>query len=117
MLMVSIVPMVLTSFKDEMTHASDADLSEMWDNFVPGVDGFIEVQNPEQYGLPQGMTTKLSNGVHNVYGLSWTHQFHCLVSSVALAVVSPPERVDGRASVILVGRLLIEAEYPPPLFH
>jgi hypothetical protein len=53
-----------------------------------GTLGFVNVDDPDRYGLPPGMPY---NGTTKVYGVSMFHQLHCLVRpSVGLPLTSSP---------------------------
>ena len=53
--------------------ASDA----AWSSALPNGDGFVYIDQPEKYGLPAGANGDMKR---TKYGVSWTHQYHCLVS-------------------------------------
>lgn len=49
-------------------------------NFTASM-GFVAIQNPSQYGLPEGLSNDQSPPDVQVYGISMYHQLHCLVIS------------------------------------
>ena len=49
---------------------------DTWRAAVPS-SIFILIPDPEKYGLSGGMPTRSGT---NAYGLTWTHEYHCLVS-------------------------------------
>ena len=49
-----------------------------WQSTIPGFVGLMYINDSQRYGLPDGRFA--SDGTPNVYGVSWTHQYHCLVS-------------------------------------
>lgn len=66
--------------KDRLfSQPSTPEVDEAWDSLLPTDRGMIAIENPEHYGLPAGLES--SDGKHT-YGLTWTHQFHCLVSVI-----------------------------------
>ena len=50
--------------------------TELWDAILPN-SGLVAVENPERYGLAPGLVTEKPNSM--VYGVSVTHEYHCLV--------------------------------------
>ena len=48
-----------------------------WDALMPTGHGFVNVSDPESYGLLPGITS--SSGVDR-YSVAMFHQLHCLVS-------------------------------------
>ena len=60
--------------------------SAAWSAELPLGDGFIIVDEPDHYGLPPGVT--YSKG-YNKYGVTWTHQYHCLVSRRKIITLIP----------------------------
>ena len=46
--------------------------------------GFVSIQNPSQYGLPEGISNDHAQPDVQVYGISMYHQLHCLVSTPSL---------------------------------
>lgn len=56
---------------------SSRDLDKAWSATLPGLVGLMYVNDSKKYDLPDGRLDK--DGVPQVYGLSWTHQYHCLV--------------------------------------
>jgi hypothetical protein len=50
----------------------------LWDSLVPIGHGFVNISNPEAYGLLPGIPT--DSGVDR-YSVAMYHQLHCLVSS------------------------------------
>lgn len=50
----------------------------IWANLTSGDEGYILIDNPDRYGLPPGVPNGI-DGYRNVYGVSWTHQLHCLM--------------------------------------
>ena len=48
----------------------------LWNSVMPGKQGTIVIEDPEKYGLQGDRNGKGAN----VWGVSWTHQYHCLVS-------------------------------------
>ena len=61
---------------------------------------FMYIENPEEYGLDPGMPSSTGNGTEGerkAYGVTWTHEYHCLVSSSkAVTKILEPRR-DHRA--------------------
>ena len=49
-----------------------------WQAAIPGFVGLMYINDSQHFGLPEGRYA--SDGTPNVYGVSWTHQYHCLVS-------------------------------------
>ena len=62
-----------SSFEEAPSQRSD----EAWKSVMPDGEGFIIVEDPKTFDLPPGMPSKYS---HNRCGVTWTHQYHCLVS-------------------------------------
>ncbi|KAH8596221.1 hypothetical protein B0O99DRAFT_621293 [Bisporella sp. PMI_857] len=50
----------------------------IWDNLRLEDPGFVWIDNPSKYGLPLGVPHG-PKGLRKLYGLSWTHQLHCLM--------------------------------------
>jgi len=50
----------------------------LWEAELPRGHGFTLVDEPDRYGLPQGMP---HGDGFNRYGVTWAHQYHCLVST------------------------------------
>jgi hypothetical protein len=52
-----------------------------WDSQIPGGKGFILIPNAGKYNLLPGLPSGPSANGTAVYGVTWAHQYHCLVSS------------------------------------
>ena len=50
----------------------------IWANLTFGDQGYVLIENPDKHGLPPGVTNG-ADRQRNVYGVSWTHQLHCLM--------------------------------------
>ena len=50
---------------------------KLWNSVIKG-SGLVAIKDPEQYGLKEGVATSAPDSM--VYGVSFTHQYHCLVS-------------------------------------
>lgn len=75
------VSMTARVINPETHEMSPEEISHMWETTLPGKFGFFEISNPDQFRLKPGMRSL--DGNPTVYGMTWTHQFHCLVSSSA----------------------------------
>jgi hypothetical protein len=49
----------------------------VWVNLTSKDQGYVLIGSPEKYGLLPGVPNGV-DGSRNVYGVSWTHQLHCL---------------------------------------
>lgn len=56
-----------------------ANSETLWDSGLPKAKGFTMVDKPEQFDLPPGLPFQ---GGHHRYGVSWGHQYHCVVCSL-----------------------------------
>jgi hypothetical protein len=56
--------------------SKDAFFSQAWDSLLPTAEGCIQLEHPAQYGLRPRLS---SDGEHQLYGLTWTHQYRYLV--------------------------------------
>jgi len=64
-----------SDFSSAPTPENDA----LWmDLLGPGM-GFVAIQNPSQYGLPDGISNDHTSEDVQVYGISMYHQLHCLM--------------------------------------
>ena len=78
------VPTQPVAWHREMNWEFGPDADDLWDTVLPG-GGLILVDRPGQYDLPTGLETVVENAA--VYGVSVTHQFHCIVSSIILTMI------------------------------
>lgn len=62
---------------------SSPEVDKAWASLLPTDRGMITIENPEHYHLPPGL---LESDRGFTYGLTWTHQYHCLVSSQCCVV-------------------------------
>lgn len=69
---------------------------QFWDALMPVGHGFVNVSNPESYGLLPGIPTE--SGVDR-YSVAMYHQLHCLVSH-KLAKRFMPGRADGQQGIL-----------------
>ena len=61
------------------------EVDSAWATLIPTERGMITVEDPQRYNLPPGLGSL--NGEH-IYGLTWTHQYHCLVSMARFSLQS-----------------------------
>lgn len=68
-------------FHPEPAYAAPASPSSdaLWDANLPSGKGFVLLEDAGQYGLPPGLPSAGGNAT-GVYGVTWTHEYHCLVS-------------------------------------
>ncbi|KAH8815495.1 hypothetical protein F5884DRAFT_747035 [Xylogone sp. PMI_703] len=70
-------PTHITILRNKTFEARPSDETNvLWRNTVPGVTGWVEISNPRQYNLPQGIPAFNRSG--EVYITTWGHQHHCL---------------------------------------
>ena len=71
-------------FHPEPAYAAPASPSSdaLWDANLPSGKGFVLLEDASQYGLPPGLPSAGGNAT-GVYGVTWTHEYHCLVSSAS----------------------------------
>ncbi|MDI1487034.1 MAG: hypothetical protein OHK93_006297 [Ramalina farinacea] len=67
---------VLFQADERFEGPSSRDLDKAWSATLPGFVGLMYLNDSKIYDLPDGRLDK--DGVPQVYGLSWTHQYHCL---------------------------------------
>lgn len=60
---------------------SNTETDLLWSTGVPGITGWVQIENPRSYNLPLGIPAY--NSSDEVYITTWGHQHHCLVSSVS----------------------------------
>ena len=53
------------------------DSADLWNSVLEN-KGFIIINDYERYGLKRGLSTQVPGA--GIYGISATHQFHCVVS-------------------------------------
>ncbi|KAK0799518.1 hypothetical protein LTR91_012797 [Friedmanniomyces endolithicus] len=51
---------------------------KFWDEMMPIGNGYIKVENPRRYDIPNGRPVHDDSAEAEVYALSVTHQLHCL---------------------------------------
>ena len=72
-----VVPTLSETWKREMNWEFGPESEDLWASIFPG-KGFILVDHPERYDLPSGLATSVIDAA--VYGVSVTHQIHCIAS-------------------------------------
>lgn len=78
---IPIFPTETLIFHPEPAYAAPASPSSdaLWDANLPSGKGFVLLEDAAQYGLPPGLPSAGGNAT-GVYGVTWTHEYHCLVS-------------------------------------
>lgn len=78
---IPIFPSQTLIFHQDPAYAAPASPSSdaLWDSNLPSGKGFVLLENASQYGLPPGLPSAGGNAT-NTYGVTWTHEYHCLVS-------------------------------------
>ncbi|USW52124.1 Putative mycotoxin biosynthesis protein UstYa [Septoria linicola] len=73
------IPMETVTFQPDRRFSgpSSHDSDIAWTTLMPPGEGFVTIQNPEQYGLPPGKNSTASHG-SALYDISAFHQLHCL---------------------------------------
>jgi hypothetical protein len=56
--------------------------------------GFVAIENPSQYDLPQGVEDHRTPPNSKVYGISMYHQLHCLVRFLSRAITNLDKHAD-----------------------
>lgn len=59
--------------------SSSLESDEAWNTLLPTIRGLIVVDSPGKFSLPPGM---IGTEGEAIYGVTWTHQYHCLVSAL-----------------------------------
>jgi hypothetical protein len=62
---------------------SSPSVDEAWDSLLPTPDGFISINGPHHEDYDQ---TKATSDGRELVGLTWSHQYHCLVHFTLLAI-------------------------------
>ena len=78
---IPIFPTQTLIFHQDPAYAAPASPSSdaLWDANLPSGKGFLLLKDASQYGLPPGLPSAGGNAT-DVYGVTWTHEYHCLVS-------------------------------------
>ena len=78
---IPVFPTQTLIFHQEPAYAAPASPSSdaLWNANLPGGKGFVLLEDAGKYGLPPGLPSAGGNAT-GVYGVTWTHEYHCLVS-------------------------------------
>lgn len=83
LILTSAVPLKPVLFDFSPTYESGPDSDALWDAVIPA-GGLIAIKHPEQYNLKKGLPTIIPDA--QIFGVSVTHQFHCLVGNSSLSL-------------------------------
>lgn len=72
-------------FRQDPAYAAPASPSSdsLWDSNLPNGKGFLLLKDANEYRLPPGLPSGGDNET-DLYGVTWTHEYHCLVSPAFL---------------------------------
>ena len=78
---IPIFPIETLIFRQDPAYAAPASSSSdaLWDSNLPNGKGFLLLKDASEYRLPPGLPSGENNAT-DLYGVTWTHEYHCLVS-------------------------------------
>ena len=82
-LITSSVKTITKTFRQEADWEYHPKAERLWNSVLPSA-GLVLIEDWQTHGLNPGLESKNPNG--NVYGVSVTHQYHCLVRSVSCCI-------------------------------
>lgn len=82
---IPIFPTEILIFHQDAAYAAPASPSSdaLWDANLPNGKGFVLLKDASEYRLPPGLPSGGDNET-DLYGVTWTHEYHCLVSPAFL---------------------------------